>query len=172
MALDATPGGENSNSYVTISEADIYFRDRLHSSSWNDLDYNSKASSLITSTSMLDWYMKWEGNRTTTIQSLDWPRTDVTGEDFLDLPDDEIPKAVKTATFELALSIIDSDRTNDWDLQGLSKMKVGDLEMVASYSQSDNPKPSVIPDKVYKILKDLITQTSGNGIATVHLFRA
>jgi hypothetical protein len=172
MALDATPGGENANSYVTVSEADSYFRDRLHSASWDALDYTSKSSALITSTSMLDWYMEWEGSRATAAQSLDWPRIGTTGEDETVIPSDIIPKEVKTATFELALSIAESDRTEDWNMQGLSKMKVGDLEMVSSYSQSDNPKPSTIPEKIYNILKNLIIAKGPNTVQTVRLSRA
>ena len=86
MALDATPGSPNATSYVTIVEGDQYFRDRLHAEQWFALDYTKKASALITATSMLDWYMKWEGSRSTTTQSLDWPRIGVIGEDEIPIP--------------------------------------------------------------------------------------
>jgi len=172
MALDATPGGPNANSYCTIIEADQYFNNRIHSDDWTGLDYQNKSAALITATSMLDWYMQWEGSRTTTTQNLDWPRIGVTGEDDVELPDDEIPKAIKVATIELALSISASDRTLDWNMQGMSKMKVGDLEMVASYDQSDNPKPSVIPEKIYAILRELILEKGPNTVQVVRLVRA
>ena len=37
MALDATLKGASANSYVTVSDADSYFSDRLGSSSWNSI---------------------------------------------------------------------------------------------------------------------------------------
>jgi hypothetical protein len=172
MALDATPGSPTANSYCTIIEADKYFNDRIHSESWKELDYQNKSAALITASSMLDWYMTWEGTRTSFSQSLDWPRTGATGDDEVEIPVDEIPKELKIATFELAISISTSDRTLDWNMQGLSKMKVGDLEMVASYDQSDNPKPSVIPEKIYTILRELILEKGPNTVQVVRLVRA
>jgi hypothetical protein len=178
MSLDATPGGENSNSYVTVREADIYFGDRLHADAWGSLSYLQKSTALITATSLLDWYMEWLGSKSTVIQALDFPRTGVYCESIgtadipTEAPSDTIPQDVKTATFELSLSILAGDRTLDWNLQGIDKMKVGDLEMSSSKDIVNNPKPATIPEKIYKILSCFIEETSSNGIKVVRLMRA
>lgn len=36
MAIDATAGGVNANSYITVADADVYFSSRLNSSAWDD----------------------------------------------------------------------------------------------------------------------------------------
>ena len=53
MAIDATIAGEDSNSYVTIAEADTYASERGHSS-WEDLDDDEKSAALINAAEFLD----------------------------------------------------------------------------------------------------------------------
>jgi hypothetical protein len=43
MAIDATAGGENANSYITAADADAYFATRLNSSTWEDSDAQEEA---------------------------------------------------------------------------------------------------------------------------------
>jgi len=167
MALDATVGGEHANSYGTVAEADAYFQDRAYSSTWQNA--TNKPNLLVTATSLLDWYMDWLGVRATTTQALDWPRSEVMVEGVT-LPSDILPTALVTATYELALTTATSDLTENWDLAGIKKTKVGTLEVEVDGS-SYNPVPKPLPDRIYKILKELITNT-GSGIQIVHLMRA
>ncbi len=153
MTLNATIGSSDSNSYVTQAEANAYFLDRIHASAWED--FENKDQVLITCSQMLDWYIKWKGFRASTTQSLLWPRVGVIRRDSTEIDSDIIPSEVKIAVYELALSSLDADRTEDNSLAGLDQLKVGSLMIKASSSGIDSTAINVIPEKVLKILSDL-----------------
>lgn len=168
MALDATVGTDTANSYVTVLEADAYFTDRSYASAWESLEEEAKEQFLITGTSVINWYSTWKGLPVTGTQSLDWPRSGVynkIGELYLET---EIPQDVKIAVFEYALSSLDSDRTADNDLAGLSEVAAGSL-MLKTDDSLYNQFPDTLPDKVGKILKHLTTRS---GVGVVRLIRA
>lgn len=48
MAIDATIGGADSNSYVTVAEADGYFAARLHADAWESASSEDKEKALLT----------------------------------------------------------------------------------------------------------------------------
>lgn len=66
MALDATVGGANANSYLTVAEADAYFAARLHSDVWDALSEgegegegdSTKEAALIWATRLFDSKIK------------------------------------------------------------------------------------------------------------------
>jgi hypothetical protein len=167
MALDATVGSPDSNSYVTVAEANSYFSDRSHSEEWDDFD--EQASALITSSSMLDWYLKWKGYKTSSEQAMQWPRTGVVRKDGTSVEVDIIPRDVKVAVYELTLSSLEEDRTADSALAGIDQAKAGSLMIKAETKGYPSSAPSTIPDKIEKILSDLI---STGGISVVRLMRA
>lgn len=166
MAIDATVGGLTTNSYVTLAEANTYFTNRVHADSWEDSEVQEQL--LITASSTIDWFITWKGTKATGTQTMDWPRTgvyDKVGELY---PEDVVPIDVKIATFEMALSSMDSDRTADGDLAGLSEVKAGSLQLKTDDGMY-NTQPDVIPDKIWKILAGLTTKS---GIGVVRLVRA
>jgi hypothetical protein len=168
MALDATVGGTSANSYMTLAEANTYMADRLHIEAWDDLDDKNQA--LILASSMLDWYVPWEGTKTATTQAMAWPRTSTTDADGEDIDTDIIPNLVKIATAELALSIAGSDRTADYELAGLKSIQAGSLKLQTdSYGRND--PPDAIPEKVWKILRPICNRTTGK-VGIVRLGRA
>ena len=166
MALDATVGGENTNSYVTLSEANSYFADRAHSDLWENED--DQASALVTASQVIDWYVTWKGVRVTGTQSMDWPRSGVYDKVGVLYPEDIIPPDVKIAVYEMALASLDSDRTQDGDLAGLSEVRAASL-MIKADDGLYNTKPDTIPDHIWKILSGLTTKS---GIGVVRLVRA
>ena len=168
MALDATPGSDVANSYVTVAEANAYFSDRAHASDWEDND--EQASALITASSMLDWYIKWKGSKTTSTQSMDWPRTGVVLADGSAVADDSIPREVKVAVYELTLSSLEEDRTADSSMAGLDQVKAGSLMVKSETKGYPDTAPDTIPEKVKMILSDLTS--TGSGISVVRLMRA
>ena len=167
MALNATVGASDANSYVTKAEADSYFGDRLHSEDWDDAD--NPDSALVTASRMLDWYVKWKGWRSSTTQSMLWPRTEVLRRDGTSVDDDIIPPEVKTAAFELAYSSLSESRTSDDPMAGLDQIKAGSLMIKAGSGGYDSTALDTIPEHIYKILSDLY---SGGGISVVRLSRA
>lgn len=168
MALNATLGATDANSYVTLEEADAYFEDRMHASSWEALDDEVKTSMLVTASQMLDWYSKWKGVKATAEQSMQWPRTDAIRPDGTEIDDDALPPEVPKAVYEQAFSSIDSDPTSVDPLAGIGQLKAGSLMIKSGPEKPNQTNAKVIPDHVTNILSDLTT--GGGGV--VWLMRA
>ena len=102
--LDATIGGANSNSYVTLAEADAYFDGTAHNQEWGTHSDGYKEAALIQATQWLD-LLGWAGKCCNSTQRLQWPRENITC--FCrDAVCTEIPLQVKDATYELAFKLI------------------------------------------------------------------
>lgn len=167
MALNATVGSADANSYVTVQEASAYFANRTHSSEWGEFD--NQPAALATASQMLDWYMKWKGTKSTTTQSMQWPRVDALRPDGTEIANDVLPPELKVAVYELALSSLDEDRTADDPLAGIEQVKAGTLMVKASMGGYDSTSEDAIPEKVMKILSDII---SSGSVGVVRLMRA
>jgi hypothetical protein len=102
--LVATLAGANSNSYITVADADTYFDNRLDAADWDASTSDNKAASLITATSWIDT-LDFYGERSAVTQALKWPRTDVTL-DGIEADATFIPREIKDATCEAALALI------------------------------------------------------------------
>lgn len=132
MAIIATPGAADANSYGTEAEADDYFETRLHSEAWDAADTEA---ALINATRLLDAYICWTGSAVDAVQALAWPRTGMLSKNGFPIPTsgaDSIPIQLKYAQFELALLLAaEEDRTleNEIAVSGLNKLKVGPVEL-------------------------------------------
>ena len=102
--LVATLAGATSNSYITLSDANIYFGNRLDAADWTAATSVNKTASLITATGWLDT-LDFYGTRSVTTQALKWPRTDITC-DGVEADATFIPREVKDATCEAALALL------------------------------------------------------------------
>jgi hypothetical protein len=169
MALNAIVADPNANSYVTVAEANAYFSDRAYAEEWEK--FADQAQVLITSSSLLDWYVRWKGVKaiaTASTQAMQWPRDEVYDSENTLIANDIIPVAVKTATMELALSSLGGDRVADDDLLGLLQLDAGSLSMRMQEDSPYKKTSKVIPEKIWKILSGLFTQNT----RTVRLMRA
>ena len=155
MALIATLGASDANSYVTLAEAEIYFADRMHASAWAALTDEVKSALLISSSRMLDWHIKWKGSKTAQTQSMSWPRTGAIRSDGTEIDSDALPQEVKTAVYEQAFSNIVSDRTTEDPLAGIGQLQAGPLMIKAGPEKPNQTNAKPLPSHVYSILKDL-----------------
>jgi len=103
-SITATVGSASANSYLTIAAADTIAESMLGTLAWTTATTDQKTRALITATRGLDT-LDWIGDRATTTQALDWPRTDASC-GGIDYPDDEIPESVEYATFDLANALL------------------------------------------------------------------
>lgn len=168
MYIDTTIGGPASNAYATVTEADTYFFTRYHVEFWDDLSNDDKEKLIITATSILDWYVRWQGLKYSDTQALAWPRTGVYTELNTPIPSTEIPTAVKIAVYELIIAFYENDRTSDSGLEGLSMLKLSSLQ-IKTMDKHMNPPRKVIPDSVWRIIGDLCIK---GGTRVVRLIRA
>lgn len=144
LELIVEVGGTNSNSYVDLEEADVYFSGRLNSDLWFSSSVLNRTRSLVQATSMID-SVKFAGakaNPKKVRQSLEWPRIAEQYDPYmLGIPhlskvfkefeewEDEkgqphIPIPLKKATLEQALFLLRSikglDKRDSLRAQGLT----------------------------------------------------
>lgn len=137
MAINATPGDVNADSYVTVAEAGVYHAAAFNHQAWATLDEPSQETLLKTATRYIDQFMSFTGVKASSSQALKFPRIGCYDDEDELIPSDVIPTNLKHATFELA-----------WYLHS-----VGDLKF--STSNRDRIKVAVI---------DIHMKTTGNDL--------
>jgi hypothetical protein len=170
VTLDNTPGGPNSNSYASVTQATTYFSTRLPlTPSWDSAA--NQAGMLIMATRTLDALAqpfktfvpaygsqfahyrirrRWKGTPATTVQRLAWPRNGMFDRNNNPVDPTIIPQELIDATSELAGQLLSTDRTLDNSVitQGLSSLRAGSV----SLGFKQEIVPQVIPDAVYNLL--------------------
>ncbi len=152
VTIDATAGGANANSYITLAQADAYVEAMISStdvSKWDTGNTDSRNRALAAAAQRLD-RERFLGARATDTQSLQWPRTGVrkpdtyvntyaTGfpfrisDDYF--TDEEIPDQIKRAQIELAVYL--KNNTDGISLSGLNDFKsvqIGNLSVTPDKS--------------------------------------
>jgi hypothetical protein len=105
MAIEAAVGGESSNSYVTLQEAEAYFAERLRVDAWTGASDADKEKALLTACRHLERHRYCDGGGpafTDPRQRLAFPRkrdTNAAGDHI-------IPQPVKDAQCEEALALL------------------------------------------------------------------
>jgi len=156
MAFNTEVGGASSTSYSTVAEADAYHEMRLYADDWDTASNTTKEKSLMWATRLLDENVDWTGVKADDDQSLRWPRYGTYDADGYAIDNDVIPQAVKYATAELALALIQNNRTAEPDTVGFKSLKVAgviDFEV----DKSDRDQMGVLPDSVQNIIAFLGT---------------
>ena len=156
MALDATVGGENSNSYVTNAEAGLFYADRPQSADWDALG-SAQDGWLILATDRLE-QERYQGERTDDDQALSFPRVDVVV-DGIEVDNDIIPLAMKRAQMKYALILSGEDNPlTNTGLEGFKRLKVDviDMEPVEGY------KAGNLPSDIQREIQPLLGSGSGH----------
>ena len=133
--ISATLKGENSNSYVTLAEANSYFETVPNSSTWTDKTDDAKNRALISSCRWID-SLNYYGDRCEEEQALKWPRNNYEV-DNVELVCTAIPSSIKYAQYELARALAnetDAITGNKGTDGNIEEVKLGEIEV--KYSQS------------------------------------
>ena len=136
VSLDATPGSSTANSYITLADAEAYLADeRLEAApaAWTEASDDTKSKALISATRVINalpfpgrsyWCGKLVDGRRR--QALFFPRTTDGIQGAL-----QIPPAVRQATVELALYLIDQPaedvQRRNLQHQGVTSVTLGKL---------------------------------------------
>ena len=147
VTIDATAGGANANSYITLTEADTFVEAMISSSDvskWTTGNDDTRNRALAAAAERLD-RERFLGARATDTQARQWPRTGVrkpdtyvntyaTGfpfrisEDYF--TDTEIPDQVKRAQIELAVYLKNNvDGISLGGLEDFKSVKIGNIEV-------------------------------------------
>ena len=156
----------NTNSYVTVADADAYFETRIDSAEWVTSSEDVKEQALVTATSLVD-DKSWIGYAVSSSQALAWPRKEAKYYDpkmgqEISIADNEIPDRVKTAVYEQALHLVNNEDLLAGTTQTFESISVGSISLTDS--NSDVTRTSISPSVVMKPIRPLIRKgTSGIG---------
>jgi hypothetical protein len=101
LVLETGEGEEDSNTYVTVSGADVYHAGLGHDA-WAEYDEDERAQALLDAAQYMSARWSWVGQRVTSGQAMDWPRLGAYDADRF-LWEDAVPPAVVKAQCEYAL---------------------------------------------------------------------
>lgn len=145
MALDATVSGADSDSYVTVIDADAYHANHLYSLAWVSATAGNKEKALKMATRILDEKIEWEGIRGTSTQALAWGRVGMVYDGYT-VASDTVPVQIKNATAEFARHLITSDTTGNADGKGLESLSVGDISLTFDKTDTAGVIPSIVQE--------------------------
>lgn len=163
MAVDATPGGATSNSYISNAGAITYWTDR-NNAAWGAASSAEQDAALIEATQYLDGKYDWVGVIESTSQALGWPRSNAYDKEGRELTG--IPVKLEQACAELALQALSGTLVDPQaDRGGRTKReKVGDIE-VEYFSGASS-------QRLYAFVDMLVNGLTLNSGGTVNLVRA
>jgi hypothetical protein len=184
VTIDATAGGANANSYLTLSDAQAIVDGMVEDAdvtAWASATTDQKNRALYTATQRLD-RERFLGARATDTQSLQWPRTGVrkpdtyvntyaTGFPFR-ISDDyftdtEIPDQVKRAQVVLAVYL-----NNNKDGIGLSGLEDFKSVSIGSISITPDKTGAVGADRVPPLLERYLTGLRISGPGNIAIKRS
>lgn len=144
ITLDATVGGANSNSYLTVAAMNALAETYPHMNAWlTEADIN-KAQLLIHATRMLDLNFAPFGIVTTETQALLWPRRHVVDQTTGRLlASDSIPSFVQQATAEWAWALHENPDPYEDVGRGLKNLWTPSYRM-----EFNGQPPSIVPRAV------------------------
>lgn len=173
MAIDFTVETGNAdpdaNSYVDVGYFDDYAATNpFRSSMQAALPTESREILLVRASKYIDVTVKWNGTRVDQDSGLRWPRAGVYDADGFEISDDTIPPALKDATCELALYLMDEDWTSPQGQRGFQQIQVDviDIKMTDNYV-----RPS-LPDLVIDMLNALGSVNRGTRPAFRKIIRS
>ena len=157
-------GMVDANAYASAADGDAYHAGHLYASVWTAASTGGKEIALVMATRLIDAEYQFLGFKTTSGQSLQWPRArcpdrdhnssviaplTVVGSNYL--PENAVPRSVQDATCELARELLVADRTAAPVGEGLKYANVGTSQ--TGYDKKDT-RP-VIPALVQAMLAKL-----------------
>lgn len=99
----------NTDTYISLDDADTYFGARLHSSTWDSSSDSDKEAALKMACKLLENRVSWYGSPTDSGQDLSWPRKGLVDRSGNRVDDDTTPEAVKAVQCELAAYVMETD---------------------------------------------------------------
>ncbi len=144
----------NENSYISLSDANTYFENRLYTEAWDNTssDESEKEIALIWACNLLEKRVKWYGAKTDSSQTLQWPRQGLVNLYRQAVDSSSIPQSVKAVQCELALYLLEN---NPMTINtGIEKMDIEGLTMNLKNSGVTIPHKIFSPIKIFGELLD------------------
>ena len=156
IVIDATIGGTDTNSYLSLARAEELIHARPFHSDWDAItDEDEKNAALVWATRILS-HRDWVGVLAAQTQKQAWPRTGTYDLDGREYASDAYPEWLEVSCAELALIMIISDRLGDSGTEGFSKIKIDTLE----FEIDPNDRVEVIPDYILDAISMWLSNSS------------
>lgn len=164
------PAGANSYVDPAGAAAVAYFAGHLYASAWTAATSGTREAAVVMATRTLDATYIWNGQTTDADQALGWPRYGVRYRNrYLD--DDVVPKPVVDATLEMALALINRDRTSDTsNASPLTGLNLGDGALQLDFGAAPAVTVTALPDIVADMLRELGSRADTNA-GMVRIYR-
>jgi len=139
----------NTNSYVSVADADTYFVTRIDSANWTAASTALQESALVTATALVDDHA-WIGSAVSSSQALAWPRNNAIYNDTrlginVTFGNNVIPSQVKEAVYEQALHLVDNEDVLQGQGQTFESISIGSIAISDSDSSPNIPiKPALV----------------------------
>ena len=127
----------DTNSYISLADANTYFEDRLNSATWDEATDTDKSKALIQATQIID-QKDFLGYKSVSTQALKFPRTGLV-DDGIDVDGSTIPKRVKDAVCELAIWCLSEDYTEPNDMEAYQSIKIAVIEVQTRQGNKSMP---------------------------------
>lgn len=172
LVVEDGTGLVNASSYISISFADTYHRDRANTT-WAAGDFGARESAILKATEYIDSQWVFQGTTTfpQTPQALQFPRTGMVNEEGCLVDAESLPLGLQRATAEMALSIL----TNSGDVSpatvtGGAKKRRERVGVLESELEFDAHEGSTFFPRVSRLLAPFIIGTRPGG-GSAPLFR-
>ncbi len=167
---------DDANTYVDSAGdyAAFYLEGHLYGAAWTAASVPDREKAVRMATRVLDVSIEWKGRIVKPSQALQWPRSGVSVNQWA-FEQNKVPPAVKQATMELAIALLNKDRTSD--LAGsaeTTKIGLGDGALEIEFTEGSDPaaaKVAILPDIVWRLVKDYGSRVGASG-GMVRILRA
>jgi hypothetical protein len=149
MALIATPGAANANSFVTLTRANELLALRLFTGTWTAALDPDKEAALAWATTLLGT-LPWLGHATYADQALAFPMTGLKRPNGQAVDSTTIPIEIERATAELAMRLLSSDPTvvSGIAQKGITEIQAGPMKV--KFTEGFEAK--VIPSAIMSLI--------------------
>jgi hypothetical protein len=163
----------DANSYAAVADGGAYHDGHLYAAAWTAADAATQAAALVMATRLIDTLFQFKGFRRLSTQALQWPRRWVrdpdndSGSVFFGLPggpyfdETKVPKLVVDATCELARELIEQDRTDDPEDEGLKSIAVEGAVNLEFNAATRRPVATAVVQAMLSKVGDYIGGRSG-----------
>lgn len=152
--------GNTYNIYGSYDEALAYLAAHANSTNWDSAETEDRNKSLVSATRMLD-RANWQGQKTSSSQALEFPRTGLTDKDGNAVASDAVPTLVEEACYELALQILGDAEIQDSASSGdnIKKLKAGSVS-IENFRPTEGRYPR-FPQAVHELIWPFLEGSSG-----------
>lgn len=175
LVLNDDVGGADANSYASVGQANALADYRVGAAAWAAKTPDEKVQALVTATREIDTE-RFVGVRASSVQALEWPRTNATSHDGTTYPSNAIPKRIVTATVELALVFAQNPTTDVLNPQRNDKKSVEAGDVAVEYFDREQAASDLarLPAVVERLLAPLVIQSGpiANGWGAAEAIRA